>query len=587
MKRNFSRIKATIYALTMLMIWSSCTKYENPPVVFEEYEQEGTQEVKRKVLFISIDGAVGQEIKKKLPANLTTLLKTSKYTFNAFADENTSDASAWMSMMSGVSFANHGIEDDSYIPKPDENDPHHNVAGYPSILYRIATIAPSTKTAVVSRSVSLNDKLLVSADETYDETTDEGVKNQVVNLLEKKNEDLMIVQFTSLLDAGKENGFSADNVAYVNALNKVDGYIGNILDALKARQNYANEDWLIIVTSNHGGIDKSYGGSSAPERNTFAIFANPNFKEAELTGKAMSYVRLWGYDGTGNKPLGVRAVSENLGNASDYDLSTSKELTISTRFRFNLNNTIISSTYQPNTYNYWYSGIFGKDSNTSTGTPGWMYYTFGNDIQVRISDGTTIASCQTPKINGEWYTMTTVISAIAPDKVNIKIFNNGTLAQETTTSGMNINNIKTDDPLIFGYRPTISYDLVDFDVSDIHIFNKAYNQQEIRDFTCYSGELSTSSYAANLKGYWKMSPTSSGQVSNEIAGKSNMQLSGAFSAKSVSEIKPCDLGNNAVFVQATDFYTQIFYWMELQTQQDWNLEGQVFLNKYEIEFLKP
>ncbi|MNR43234.1 hypothetical protein D3C85_1618390 [compost metagenome] len=84
-----------------------------------------------------------------------------------------------------------------------------------------------------------------------------------------------------------------------------------------------------------------------------------------------------------------------------------------------------------------------------------------------------------------------------------------------------------------------------------------------------------------------MNPTSTGEITNEIAGKSNMQLSGAFSGRSVSEVKPCDLGNNAVFVQSTDFYTQIFYWMELQTQKDWNLEGQVFLNKYEVEFLKP
>lgn len=84
MKRNFNRIKTVICALGILMLWSSCTKYENPPAIYEDYEQEGEQTVKRKVLFISIDGAVGQEIKKKLPPNLTNLLKTSKYTFNAF-----------------------------------------------------------------------------------------------------------------------------------------------------------------------------------------------------------------------------------------------------------------------------------------------------------------------------------------------------------------------------------------------------------------------------------------------------------------------------------------------------------------------
>lgn len=585
MKRLFNIKKALVLIVGAVSLLVGCTKYANPPAVYEDYEQNLQQPVKRKVLFISVDGLVGQELKKSVPANMAELIKTSKYTFNALADENTGDASAWMTMMSGVTYSNHQINDDSYIPKPDEDDPHKNVAGYPSMLYRISTVAPSMKTTVVSRSITLNDKLLVSANETYNGATDEDVKTKVLNLFNTKNTDFMIVQFTSLLDAGKKGGFTVSNSDYANALKKVDGYIGEITKGLAARKNYQNEDWLIILTSNHGGIGSSYGGNTLQERNTFAIFQNKNFKSAELTGKPMSYVRMWGYDGTGNKPLGVRAVSGDVGNSSDYDLATTKELTISARFRFNLNNTIISSTYQPNTYNYWYSGIFGKDSNTSTATPGWMYYTWGNDLQVKISDGVKEATCQTAKVNGEWYTMTTVIKAIGNDQVNIKIYNNGTLAQETTTSGMNVANIKTTDPLIFGYRPNISYDLVDFDVSNVSIFNKAFTQDEIRNSLCSADELTGSSFANSLKGYWKMSPTASGSIQNEVSGKSAMGLSGAFQSRMTSEVVPCDLGENAVFIQAADFFPQIFYWLEVRTLKDWKLEGQVFLSKYEVEFL--
>lgn len=587
MKRLFNIKKALTLIVSAVSLLVGCTKYANPPAIYEDYEQNLEQPVKRKVLFISIDGLVGQELKKSVPSNIAELLKTSKYTFNALADENTSNPSSWMTMMSGVTYANHHIIDESYIPKPNEDDPHENVAGYPSMLYRIATVAPSMKTTVVSRSVTLNDKLLVSANETYNGATDEDVKKKVLDLFNTKNSDFMIVQFTSLLEAGEKGGFTVSNNGYANALKKVDGYIGEIAKGLAARKNYTNEDWLVILTSNHGGIGDSYGGGTLEERNTFAIFQNKNFKGAELTGKAMSYVRMWGYDGTGNKPLGVRAVSDNLGNSSDYDLATTKELTISARFRFNLNNTIISSTYQPNTYNYWYSGIFGKDSNTSTATPGWMYYTWGNDLQVKISDGVKEATCQTAKVNGDWYTMTTVIKAIGNDQVNIKIYNNGTLAQETTTSGMNVANIKTTDPLIFGYRPNISYDLVDFDVSNVSIFNKAFTQDEIRNSLCSADELTSSSFANYLKGYWKMSPAKNGLIQNEVSGKSAMGLSGEFQSRMASEVVPCDLGENAVFIQASDFFPQIFYWLEVRTLKDWKLEGQVFLNKYEVEFLLP
>ncbi|VTR33864.1 alkaline phosphatase family protein [Sphingobacterium thalpophilum] len=587
MKIIFINIKKILLFVMWAVCLVSCTKYANPPAIYEDYEQNLQQPVKRKILFISIDGLVGQELKKNVPVNIGELLKTSKYTFNALADENTSNPSSWMTMMSGVTYSNHHIIDESYIPRPNEDDPHGNVAGYPSMLYRIATVAPSLKTTVVSRSATLNDKLLVSANETYTGSSDEEVKSKVLNLFDTKNTDFMIVQFTSVLEAGEKGGFTADNSDYINAIKKVDGYIGEIHKGLTGRRNYQNEDWLVILTSNHGGIGNSYGGGSSQERNTFAIFQNKNFKGAELTGRPMSYVRMWGYDGTGNKPLGVRAVSDNIGNASDYDVATTKELTISARLRFNLNNTIISSTYQPNTYNYWYSGIFGKDSNTSLATPGWMYYTWGNDLQVKISDGVKEATCQTAKINGEWYTMTTVIKAIGNDQINIKIYNNGTLAQETTTSGMNVANIKTNDPLIFGYRPNISYDLVDFDVSNVSIFNKAFTQEEIRNSLCFEGELTQSSVANSLKGYWKMSPDQIGVIKNEISGKSAMGLTGDFYARMTSEVIPCELGDNAVFVQAADFFPQIFYWLEVRTLKDWKLEGQVFLNRYEVEFLMP
>ena len=56
-------------------------------------------------------------------------------------------------------------------------------------------------------------------------------------------------------------------------MHKMDEYIGQLLDAIKARPNYYYEDWLIVITSNHGGkADGTYGGMSLEERNMFGIF---------------------------------------------------------------------------------------------------------------------------------------------------------------------------------------------------------------------------------------------------------------------------------------------------------------------------
>lgn len=58
------------------------------------------------------------------------------------------------------------------------------------------------------------------------------------------------------------------------------------MQAIDERKNAFYEDWLVVVTSNHGGKeDGSYGGNSAEERNTFGIFYYPHYTEQKMLGK--------------------------------------------------------------------------------------------------------------------------------------------------------------------------------------------------------------------------------------------------------------------------------------------------------------
>ena len=43
------------------------------------------------------------------------------------------------------------------------------------------------------------------------------------------------------------------------------------INAIKARSTYAQEDWLIIITSDHGGIETNHGNESIQERMTFVV----------------------------------------------------------------------------------------------------------------------------------------------------------------------------------------------------------------------------------------------------------------------------------------------------------------------------
>ena len=78
--------------------------------------------------------------------------------------------------------------------------------------------------------------------------------------------------------AGHGTGFSTFNPEYQKAMYDNDIYAGEVIEAIKARKNYENEDWLIILTSDHGGFVTSHGGLTIQERMTFIVIN----KEIEL-----------------------------------------------------------------------------------------------------------------------------------------------------------------------------------------------------------------------------------------------------------------------------------------------------------------
>ena len=82
--------------------------------------------------------------------------------------------------------------------------------------------------------------------------------------------DFIFVIYEPTDGTGHNNGFSFNNPKYKQAFKTEDKYALEAINAIKARPTYAQEDWLIIITSDHGGIGTGHGGESIQERMTFA-----------------------------------------------------------------------------------------------------------------------------------------------------------------------------------------------------------------------------------------------------------------------------------------------------------------------------
>jgi hypothetical protein len=121
-------------------------------------------------------------------------------------------------------------------------------------------------------------KLLVQDGQGNQSVT--AAQNQLVN----PNLDAMFVYFDECDLAGHASGFSPNNPIYMNAIETVDGHIGSIMTALQNRPGYADEEWIILLTTDHGGIGNGHGGNSSQERGIWWIGSGNNLSPKQMTG---------------------------------------------------------------------------------------------------------------------------------------------------------------------------------------------------------------------------------------------------------------------------------------------------------------
>ncbi len=71
--------------------------------------------------------------------------------------------------------------------------------------------------------------------------------------------------------AGHDTGFDLENPDYENAFYASEADALQIIEAVESRPTYALEDWLIIITSDHGGFNTGHGAFTIQERMTFYV----------------------------------------------------------------------------------------------------------------------------------------------------------------------------------------------------------------------------------------------------------------------------------------------------------------------------
>ena len=93
-----------------------------------------------------------------------------------------------------------------------------------------------------------------------------------MNQLSEENcPDFTIAIYEGTDGAGHSYGFSFNNPAYKAGFERCEKYAYATLETIEDRETYETEDWLIIITSDHGGYGTGHGGASIQERMIFIV----------------------------------------------------------------------------------------------------------------------------------------------------------------------------------------------------------------------------------------------------------------------------------------------------------------------------
>ena len=110
-----------------------------------------------------------------------------------------------------------------------------------------------------------------------------AVSRFAIDYIKDKKPALVNVVFDVLDHVGHAAGH--DTPAYYTKLEEIDGYVGQIVQAMKDAGIW--EESIIIVTADHGGIEKGHGGRTMQEMETPFIICGKHVKKGIVIEESM------------------------------------------------------------------------------------------------------------------------------------------------------------------------------------------------------------------------------------------------------------------------------------------------------------
>jgi hypothetical protein len=244
------------------------------------------QPAKKHVLLIGLDGVRVDVLEQADTPVLDSLVESGTMEPDAQTRHPTVSGPGWSSMLTGVWADKHGVLGNDFSSNRYDE--------YPDFLTRFELVDSTIVTMsvvdwpplgtdasggpLVSPMVDLS--LTIDGDEIGYRAADSLVTDESARLLSEEDFDAAFVYLGDIDVVGHET--SSLSPEYRDAIERADRQVGRIVDAVRSRATFDREDWLILISTDHGRADDgSHGEDTAEQRRVFLIASGAGAQQWE------------------------------------------------------------------------------------------------------------------------------------------------------------------------------------------------------------------------------------------------------------------------------------------------------------------
>jgi predicted AlkP superfamily pyrophosphatase or phosphodiesterase len=228
----------------------------------------------KRVLLIGIDGCRPDALRAARAPHLKALADNGAYSYRAQTGDLTVSGSGWSSMLCGVWREKHGVRGNDFAGQ--------NFGEFPHFFRRVRQARPKAYLASAVHWAPIAEQIVRDADLSTTHRRDAEVVRKAIEVLTQHDPDVLFLHFDEVDGAGHRFGFHPKVPEYLRAIAEADAGVGKVLEALRRRKAYEREDWLILVSTDHGGSDKGHGKNIPEHRTIFLIVSGPSAARGEI-----------------------------------------------------------------------------------------------------------------------------------------------------------------------------------------------------------------------------------------------------------------------------------------------------------------